>query len=71
MQTIIDFLRSFLGFYEPIYTTYSVDADTTIQTVASGAGGVNWEYVLAGALLLVVIYSVFRLIGCLFGRLYK
>ena len=71
MQTIIDFLQSFLGVYEPIYTTYAVDADTTIQVVASGASGVNWEYILAGALLLIVVYSVFRLLGCLFGGLYK
>lgn len=63
VQSILDFLRSVFGTYEPITTAYYVDADTTMTVVAEGAAGVNFEYVSAVFLFAIVLYSLFRIIG--------
>lgn len=76
IQTIRDWIESILGTYEPI--TYTVkDAvsyggvdsmayhEFTYQKVADGLAGVDWGYIATAALLLIAIWSVFRLLGVL------
>lgn len=60
MSAILDFLRSVLGNYNPILSPDGWPV--------SGISGVNFEYLLAGSLLVVCIYSVFRIIGGLICR---
>lgn len=73
ISTIRAWLASILGAYTPITytltTTYN-DPDYGVMqiansVVADGVAGVDWEYVFTALLLLVVIYSVFRLLGVL------
>ena len=73
IQTIRDWLSSILGTYEPV--TYTVKllvpdamggtATTSYTEVASGLAGVDWEYIATAALLLIAVWSVFRLLGVL------
>lgn len=68
MSTILDWLSSILGEYEPVtYNVYRISGDTEIydQVVATGLAGVDWQYIICGILLIVTIYSVFRLLGIL------
>lgn len=78
ISTILDWVRSILGEYEPItYTAKLLVPDVlnggsesvSYTAIPSGLSGVNWEYVVTAALLLVVIYSVFRLLGVLLQSL--
>lgn len=73
ISTIREWLSSILGEYTPV--TYNVtqvanDPDFGViqvvdSYVAKGLAGVDWEYIFTALLLLVVIYSVFRLLGLL------
>ena len=74
VSTIRDWVSSILGAYEPIeYTVKTLVADPInggaisqqYTVVANGVAGVDWEYIVTAALLLVTIYSVFRLLGVL------
>ncbi len=73
IQTIRDWLASVLGEYTPItyeVTQYAADPDLGLiqiqdEVVASGLAGVDWEYIATAALLLIAIWSVFRLLGVL------
>lgn len=77
ITTIRAWLESVLGEYEPV--TYQVKvmvADalggtntTTYTKVADGLAGLDWNYICTAALLLVTIYSVFRLLGVLLQAL--
>lgn len=59
MNTLISALTEFVGrSYTPI--TYIVGEDTV---VAAGFAGVDWPWLCSVALLIVVLYSVLRLIG--------
>lgn len=76
ISTIRAWLESILGEYEPV--TYLVkdavsygggDAmayhEFSYIKVADGLAGLDWSYIVTALLLLVVIYSVFRLLGVL------
>lgn len=73
IQTIRDWIDSVLGTYEPV--TYQVkvmiadalggSSTTTYTKVADGLAGVDWGYIATAALLLIAIWSVFRLLGVL------
>lgn len=68
MSTILEWLSGILGTYTPV--TYQVikviDGQEIVEdVVAQGLAGVDWQYVLCGLLLLLTIYSVFRLLGIL------
>lgn len=74
ISTIREWLESILGTYTPV--TYTVkDAvsysageayrEFTYTKVADGLAGLDWSYIITALLLLVVIYSVFRLLGVL------
>lgn len=73
IDTIRSWLASILGEYTPV--TYEVSqyvSDPNLgyielrdEVVASGLAGVDWEYIATAALLLIAIWSVFRLLGIL------
>lgn len=74
ISTIRAWLESILGEYEPVtYTVKTLVADTvnggaisqTYTKVADGVAGLDWSFIFTALLLLVVIYSVFRLLGVL------
>lgn len=67
---MINALIEFLGSYTPVTTTVeTVLADGTIHTyeaIASGMAGVDWPWIASAALLLLVIFCIFKLIGGIF-----
>lgn len=73
VDTIRNWLASVLGEYTPVtyeVTSYATDPDLGLiqiqdEVVASGLAGVDWEYIATAALLLIAIWSVFRLLGVL------
>lgn len=74
IQTIKDWIASVLGTYTPVtYTVRLVDADGasvgSYQAVAEGLAGVDWEYIFTAIFLLIVVYSVFRLLGVLLSKI--
>lgn len=61
-----EFLQSILGNYNPVtYTTYEYvnEVITPIEVIPNGVAGVDWLYILSGLAFLIVIYSVFRVLG--------
>lgn len=56
---IRDYISSILGSYNPVI----VDG-----VVVQGVAGLDWEYIVTGALLLITIYSVFKIIGGMICR---
>lgn len=74
ISTIREWLASILGEYTPVtYTVRLISADGTASgsytEVASGLAGVDWEYLATAALLLIAVWSVFRLLGVLLQSL--
>ena len=77
IQTLRDWIASILGTYEPVtYQAKQIVADalggsstTTWTEVAPGVAGVDWEYVVTAFVLVITIYSVFRLMGVLLSTL--
>ena len=77
IQTLRDWIASILGNYEPV--TYNVtqmgnDPDIGLVQVvdtyvAKGLAGVDWEYVVTALVLVITVYSVFRLMGILLSTL--
>lgn len=54
-----DFIDSVCGVYSPV--TYTLESGDII--IPAGFAGVDWSYVVAGAVFCIVIYSVFKLLG--------
>lgn len=74
IQTLREWIASILGTYEPItYTVRLVAMDGTsagsYTEVASGLAGIDWEYIATAALLLIAVWSVFRLLGVLLSAI--
>lgn len=77
IQTLRDWISSILGNYEPVtYQARQIVADanggssvTTWTEVAQGVAGIDWEYVVTALVLVITIYSVFRLMGILLSAL--
>ena len=70
ISTIRDWVASILGEYTPVTSLIDkYDSEgvliSTERVVANGFAGVDWEYLITAALLLVTIWSVFRLLGVL------
>ena len=67
MQPIYSSLKAFmdtlLGNYTP--NTY---VDNGVTVIASGCAGVDWTYIVRAVAFLLVLYSVFRLVGALFCK---
>lgn len=61
--SLAEFLNVLLGVYSP--PSYIVDGVTIIP---AGMAGVDWEYMIRALLFIVVLYSLFRLIGGLLCR---
>ena len=57
--TLAQFMQALFGVYNPV--GYEDASGTFI--VASGFAGVDWPYVLSVVLFLLVVYSLFRLLG--------
>lgn len=74
IQTLRDWIASILGNYEPVtYTVRLIGVDGvsagSYTEVASGLAGVDWEYLTTAALLLIAVWSVFRLLGVLLSAI--
>ena len=68
MSTILAWVQSILGTYNPVtyeVTTYVGDQEIVNEIVAEGLAGVDWQYIVTALLLLVTVYSVFRMLGVL------
>lgn len=68
MSTILEWLSDILGEYTPVtyQITKLIDGQEVVEdVVAQGFAGVDWQYIICGMLLLVTIYSTFRLLGIL------
>lgn len=67
MQTVYDSLKAFLdhllGTYIPV--TYNADG---VDIVALGAAGVDWPYIVRAAVFLVLLWSLFRILGGIICR---
>lgn len=66
-----DILIDIFGAYEPHYNyvTEIVDGvSTSVQEIAPGMAGVDWEWIGAVFLFSICLYSLFRMMGSLFGR---
>lgn len=59
------FIVSVLGSYTPVVYNNGVS-----DIIPGGFAGVDWSYVIAGAILCIVIYSVFKLIGACICKMY-
>ena len=57
------FMDILLGTYTP--NTY---VDNGVTIIASGCAGVDWCYIVRAVAFLLVLYSVFRLVGGLFCK---
>lgn len=76
--TIRQWVENVLGTYVPVtYEETLLVADVanggslvrTYTKVADGLAGVDWPYICTAALVLVSVYSVFRLLGVLLQSL--
>ena len=62
MNDFIQFLNNLFGTYSPV-----VSSD---GTVAIGMAGVDYTYVFRAILFVVVVYSVFKLLGAIITKIY-
>lgn len=60
-----DLIITLFGSYEPVMTTVADEALGSVQTVAAGMAGVDWEWMAGVALFGIVLYSFLRLVGVL------
>lgn len=61
MSAISDFITTVCGNYTPV-----VDA---FGNIGAGFAGVDWVFVSSAALLVISVYSIFRIIGAFIGRI--
>lgn len=62
MYALVEFVNSVLGDYVPV-----VD---NLGNIPAGFSGVNWEYVCCGALLVLTVYSVFKILGGMICKIF-
>lgn len=60
-----EFLESVLGTYTPVSYTDSYG----VTIIPDGLSGIDWTYVLTALLFIVVVYSVFRILGSFLSRM--
>lgn len=65
---MVEFIQSILGDYEPISYVYKVGEDT-INVIPSGVAGVDWRYMIGAIAFLIMLYSIFRIIGIFVDKL--
>lgn len=77
ITSIRQWIESVLGVYQPVtYTAKAIAingegtyATTSWTEVAHGVAGLDWGYICTAIVLVVTIYSVFRLLGVLLQAL--
>lgn len=65
---MFDYIQSILGDYEPISYVYKVGEDT-FNIIPSGLSGVDWRYIIGAVAFLIMLYSIFRIIGIFIDKL--
>ena len=64
MDTLKEILNVFIGSYESItYTDYN-----GISRVADGFAGVDWCWIFSAVLLVLGVYSIFRVLGIIISK---
>lgn len=58
-----ELITRLFGAYTPIASTEVLPSGETIETVVSGAAGIDWAWLAGVVLFTVCLWSVFRLIG--------
>lgn len=67
---MVDFIRSILGTYVPVmYSYFDVALEQTHNVIPDGWSGVDWPYLVGAAAFLIMLYSVFRIIGIFVDKL--
>ncbi len=67
---MIEFIQSILGTYTPVtYEVYNAATETYDQIIGNGFSGVDWPYVVGAAAFLIMLWSVFRIIGIFVDKL--
>lgn len=67
---MVDFLQSVLGEYVPVvYEYFDIALDQYHEVIPSGMAGVDWPYIIGGLAFLIMLYSVFRIIGIFIEKL--
>ena len=64
MNTLKEIFNIFVGEYVPITYTDS----NNISVVADGLAGIDWAWVMSSILLIIGIYSIFRIIGIVISK---
>lgn len=65
-----DFIRSILGTYVPVvYQYFDIAMEQYHEVIPSGMSGVDWPYIITGIAFLIMLYSVFRIIGIFIEKL--
>lgn len=62
MNEFISFLDSLLGSYTPV-----IDGSGAIP---AGMAGVDYPYIFRAVLFVIVVYSVFKLLGAIITKIY-
>lgn len=55
MEGFIQFLQNLLGTYTPVVNTEGI--------IPSGMAGVDWPYVIRAVIFMIVLWSMFRILG--------
>lgn len=67
---MIDFIRNLLGTYTPVvYSYFDIAMEQYHDVIPSGMAGVDWPYIIGGIAFLIMLYSVFRIIGIFVDKL--
>ena len=65
LQSFIDFI----GSYTPVMTNVYDDSGQLVgQVVASGAAGVDWQWVASATFAILIIWSLIRIVGRMICR---
>lgn len=64
MNTIKEIFQIFVGGYSPITYTDS----TGISIIPSGFAGVDFQWIFSAVLIIIGVYSIFRIIGIIISK---
>lgn len=65
-----EFIRSILGTYTPVvYSWFDIALNEYHDYIPEGMAGVDWPYVITGIAFLIMLYSVFRILGIFVDKL--
>lgn len=71
IQNLLAWITEFVGVYEPVTEVYTVDADTVITKIASGAAGVNWPWIAAAAVFIIGLWGSIILVKTFLQGVFK